>query len=301
MPDRNKQVQITEFTDPVCTWCWGSEPVLRKLKTRFGDQIKISFTMGGLVEDIREFYDRANDIGGDPERSNQKIIEHWREASKRHGMPVKSDGFRLFTDAHPSSYPQNIAYKAAQMQSETSAHKFLRRMREATAAEARQTNKQEVLIELASEAGLDVAAFIERLKDGSAGEAFMDDLAKTREYGIQGFPSFLLTYGEKEMVFRGYKSYEVLSTVARRLSNGSVEEKEVEKSEEEILQFIEEFESVAPVELQMVFDLSSQELRSVIEFVMRQDNISRVKTGNGYILRAAKKGLLCDPDTGMCS
>ena len=24
----NKIIEIIEFTDPVCTWCWGSEPVL---------------------------------------------------------------------------------------------------------------------------------------------------------------------------------------------------------------------------------------------------------------------------------
>lgn len=27
--------EIIEFTDPVCTWCWGSEAVLRKLEARF--------------------------------------------------------------------------------------------------------------------------------------------------------------------------------------------------------------------------------------------------------------------------
>jgi len=93
--------------------------------------------MGGLVGDIREFYDRANGIGGDPDESNENIAKHWLEASGKHGMPVRTEGFQLFTDDHPSSYPQNIAYKAAQMQDEELANKFLRRMREATATEAR--------------------------------------------------------------------------------------------------------------------------------------------------------------------
>lgn len=30
----NKKVEIIEFTDPACTWCWGSELVLRKLKAK---------------------------------------------------------------------------------------------------------------------------------------------------------------------------------------------------------------------------------------------------------------------------
>jgi hypothetical protein len=72
----DKMIEIIEFTDPVCTWCWGSEPVLRKLETRFGEQVKISYIMGGLVQDITSFYDSYNDIGGDPDRSNRNIAKH---------------------------------------------------------------------------------------------------------------------------------------------------------------------------------------------------------------------------------
>src|SRR6185369_4831928 len=142
----NNVVEIIEFTDPVCTWCWGSEPVLRKLETRFGEQVKISFVMAGLVKDITSFYDRYNDIGGDPARSNTNIARHWLEASERHGMPVQSEGFKLFSKEYPSTYPQNIAYKAAQLQDQLLANRFLRRIREASAAEAKLTNTTEVLV-----------------------------------------------------------------------------------------------------------------------------------------------------------
>lgn len=47
--------------------------------------------MGGLVEEIRAFYDSNNDIGGDIERSNKQITKHWLEAFERHGMPVYND------------------------------------------------------------------------------------------------------------------------------------------------------------------------------------------------------------------
>jgi protein-disulfide isomerase-like protein with CxxC motif len=54
MPEK-PWVEIIEFTDPVCTWCWGSEPILRKLETHYEDQIRLCFVMGGLVKDIRDF------------------------------------------------------------------------------------------------------------------------------------------------------------------------------------------------------------------------------------------------------
>ena len=224
----SKIIEIVEFTDPVCTWCWGSEPVLRKLETRFGGQVKISYIMGGLVQDITAFYDSYNDIGGDPDRSNKNIAKHWLEASARHGMPVKIEGFKLFSREHPSTYPQNIAYKAAQMQDQTLANKFLRRIREASAAEARQTNTTEVLLELASEAGLDIARFLDDFTHyGSAQRAFEQDLAATAKYGARGFPSFLVNYEEKEMVVRGYKRYEEFKALIGHLTDGEIQERPV--------------------------------------------------------------------------
>ena len=46
------KVRISVFADPVCTWCWGSVPVLRALEYRYGDQLDITYVMGGMIVDI---------------------------------------------------------------------------------------------------------------------------------------------------------------------------------------------------------------------------------------------------------
>ena len=48
------KVKITIFTDPLCPWCWGEEPFLRKLETHFPQQIEFHSIMGGLVEDLNK-------------------------------------------------------------------------------------------------------------------------------------------------------------------------------------------------------------------------------------------------------
>jgi protein-disulfide isomerase-like protein with CxxC motif len=68
------RIEITEFTDPYCTWCWGSEPVLRHALEAYGEQISLRFVMGGLVEDRTTFYNPANGIGG--EQWEQQIAAH---------------------------------------------------------------------------------------------------------------------------------------------------------------------------------------------------------------------------------
>ncbi len=128
--------------------------MLRKLQVGYGDQVRIRPVMGGLVEDIRAFYDSANAIGGDPERSNAQIAAHWLVASQGHGMPVRTEGFRLFTVEVVSTYPQNIAVKAAELTAPALGARYLRRLREASAAEARATGRREVLIETLSEGAL---------------------------------------------------------------------------------------------------------------------------------------------------
>ncbi|MBK5239643.1 DsbA family protein [Clostridium sp.] len=296
-----KKLEIIEFTDPVCTWCWGSEPILRKIETRFGNQVKIKYVMGGLVKDIRDFYDSYNHIGGDAERSNQEIAKHWFGASSRHGMPVKVEGFKLFSEDHPSTYPQNIAFKAAQFENQQLADKFLRRMREASASEAKQTNKQEILIELASEVGLDIAQFISRIEDGSAETEFKKDLQTTRKYGVSGFPAFLIRYGEKEMLIKSFQGFEAFKSIIQSVTNHEIIDTVPEKTEENLLMFIRKYGRVAPVEIQLSFDLNEVEVNELLEQLIEKNLCRKVAAGNGSFIEAMNNPTSCDIITGICA
>lgn len=296
-----QQVEIIAFTDPVCTWCWGSEPVLRKLQVWYGNQVRITPVMGGLVEDIRDFYDSANAIGGDPEKSNAQIARHWVDASARHGMPVQIEGFRLFSKDTVSTYPQNIAYKAVELCHPELASKFLRRVREASAAEARETGRREVLIELANEVGVDVAAFISHLDDDSAAKAFRSDLATTRHYGARGFPTFLVRWGNKELMLRGYQSFSSLSAVISSLSEGKLQATPPEKTAESILNFVENFGRAATVEITSAFDLSQQEWASLLSEPSIQQKLHYLPAGNGGFWDLRIERGTCDPVTRTCA
>ena len=57
-------ITITCYSDPYCTWCWGSEPMLTKLRAIYGQAIGVRVVMGGLVRDIAQFRHPANNIGG---------------------------------------------------------------------------------------------------------------------------------------------------------------------------------------------------------------------------------------------
>jgi putative protein-disulfide isomerase len=277
-------LSIIEFTDPVCTWCWGSEPILRNIKVHYKDQVEIGFIMGGLVPDIRDFYDEMNRIGGDPLESNKQITRHWEEASAIHGMPMRREGFALFSAEYPSSYPQNIAYKAAQFQGRDLADRYLRRLREATEAEARLTNHVEVLVELANDSGLDVSRFIADFQNGSAEQAFRADLERTKAYQVTGFPTFLIRYGTKEMVLRGFQHYQTFRGMIKMMSLGAIQEIHVGHEIEDVLDFVATYLRVTPKEIEEVFEFTKTQTTAMIAQMEQNRWVHVVPAGNGVFI-----------------
>jgi hypothetical protein len=146
----------------------------------------------------------------------------------------------------------------------------------AIATEARQTNRRDELVGLASEVGLDIAAFIQRLDDGSARKEFEEDLRIARKYHIRAFPSFRLSYKHEYMMLHGYQSYEALKALIENTTEGAIAEGPVQKSEQAVLEFINQFESVAPVEIKTAFDLTDKEVDCLVNPLFDQEKIRKV-------------------------
>ena len=291
-------IEIVEFTDPYCTWCWGSEPVLRKLKWVYGDQIRISYKMGGLVKDIREFYDPLNNIGGD--LWYLQVAEHWLEASSRHGMPVDIRQFTEYHNEFTSTWPANIAVKAAELQNKNLAWKYLRRLREAAAAEAIPIHRLEEQLRLAEECGLDAYKMKEDIERGVAYNEFMKDIKECQERGITGFPTFLMKRlkDNYEIITAGYMRYSVFKEILEKLTNNELKEKRIEFKEKEVLSFINFWGRVATQEIAVLGNITKYDVRSFLKNLESKGLIESQKAGNDYFWKVKS---FCDPETGICS
>ena len=96
------KITVYQFTDPVCIWCWGNEPVMRAIDYLYGDKVDTEYIMGGLVEDIATLFE-DRDSGEDAIASaNERMHRNWIAASARHGMPVTADRITLFSREQPS-------------------------------------------------------------------------------------------------------------------------------------------------------------------------------------------------------
>jgi putative protein-disulfide isomerase len=157
-------VRLRYYTDPACSASWAAEPRLRRLIVEFGDQLEISYVMGGLA---REF-----------EADRSALVIAWLDDAAASGMPLDpriwdSDGVR-------STYPACIAFRAAAEQGPAAGERYLRVLREGFMCHGRKLDGPEALVAEARRAGLDVRRFRIDLESNAILEAFGGDLEESR-------------------------------------------------------------------------------------------------------------------------
>ncbi len=205
-------IDITYYTDPLCSWSWAFEPQWRRLRYAFGDQVHWRYVMGGMIANWQSFGDPLNDISRPPQMG-----PHWLQVKYLSGMPINEQIWH--TDPPESSYPACIAVKAAERQGPAVGEAYLRRLREAVMLEQRNIARREVLVELAAttatpqlaDSTLDVDRFQADLDNPTTLDAFQDDLKDARYRDIGRFPTLLLRAASgRAIIIVGYRPYEVL-------------------------------------------------------------------------------------------
>lgn len=114
-------VEVVEYSDPWCSWAWGTEPKLRRLRWRHGDQLDWRTVMGDLVTDrLKERPDF------DAARAAPKTATYWQKVHEHTGMPWPV-GLRRTPRL---SAIAGQAVKASQLQSDAASAALLRAIRE---------------------------------------------------------------------------------------------------------------------------------------------------------------------------
>lgn len=186
-------VRLRCFTDPACPASWGSEPALRRLIVEFGDEVEITYVMGGLAREL--------------EPPHERRVRDWLDLADRSGMPV--DPRLWFEGPIGSTYPACMAVKAAAEQGSEAEARYLRALREGLMCFRRKLDGTEALVEEARGAGLDVQRFRVDLGSHAIVEAFGADLEATRG-GAFELPSFELG----GVVVSGAAGYDALRAAA---------------------------------------------------------------------------------------
>ncbi len=172
-------VEVRYYTDPACSWSWGTEPKLRRLIWEFDGELEFVWVMGGLARRYgSEYRDEEGRIGSGPD-CFADLMSHWLDVAGKTGMPCDP---RLWTESPiESTYPACMAVKAASEQGWEAGYRYLRRLREGLMCERLRLDHPSALLAEAAPAGLDPQRFEIDLASHATAEAFEADLEEVRE------------------------------------------------------------------------------------------------------------------------
>ncbi len=142
--EEDETVVVVQEVDALSAMSWGVQPVMKRVEESYGEEIEL-------------FYKPAPVREIDPEQEKQK----WIDAGQQFGMPVDPS---FWEDNPPESTELvNKAFEAAIQQYR--GMDYIRALWRRGVAAGRDINDEDVLIDLASETGLDRKRFEEDLDD----------------------------------------------------------------------------------------------------------------------------------------
>jgi predicted DsbA family dithiol-disulfide isomerase len=233
-------IDVVEFTDPGCSWAWGTEPKLRALRWRFGDRVRWRRVMGALVGDMENLVDGAYD----PVRLAQRYGGYWEQVGGYTGMPYPAKLPRMYRSTEPACR----AVQAAGLQSEEIAQRVLRRLREAIFVFGEPPDTLEhILAAVRGVPDLDVQRLERDYGSDVAEKVFKEDWDETRrpnEYvmNLEGdrpgigrakhteghwryvFPTVIFRAGDAESTVPGWCDYDEYTQAMEQVAPGSLED-----------------------------------------------------------------------------
>lgn len=182
--------------DPMCSWCWGFAPVLRKIRES-APELELRLVPGGLRPGQRTLLDAA---------ARAALAEHWEAVHIASAQPF----------AHPDQLPAEFVYntepacRALIVGRELDSQRvwaLLEAIQQAFYVEARDVGQASVLLALAESTGYNPQAFAEQFDAELTRAAIAADFSWTRDLGIDGFPTLLgQRNGQLALLANGYQS-----------------------------------------------------------------------------------------------
>lgn len=197
------------FTDPMCSWCYGFGPVIRRLADTFGARIPLQIVPGGL----RPGETRALT----PQRADD-IVHHWHLVEAETGRDFDPTFFKRNAGFVYDTFPASRAVTAAGRVAPDRALAYLDELQCLFYAKGEDPRSEATQVAAAGAAGVPVEEFLRSLHDADTEALTRAGFARFQSLGGMGFPFLLLETSERpRIVSIGYQSYEHLEGVVRNI------------------------------------------------------------------------------------
>ena len=175
--------ELIYVADPMCSWCWGFAPSIRRLRLDSPNAFRYSLVVGGLRtgNSALELTDHVVDY----------LKNAWRDVERRSGQPFSHDyldrrGFVYDTE------PACRAVVAARMLKPDVVFDYNEALQDAFYRRSLDPTSPESFRRVARETGLPEDRFEEHFMSDDVARAARLDFELARRLGVNGFPSVLI-------------------------------------------------------------------------------------------------------------
>ena len=179
-------VQLYYLHDPMCSWCWGFTPTWNKVKEALEDKVKVTYLLGGLALDNDE----------DMTLQTQNYVQsNWRRIEEK--IPGTKFNYDFWIKCKPrrSTYPACRAVISARIQSPDCETSMIRAIQKCYYLDAQNPSKEDVLVSLAIELGLDAEKFQLDLRSEKVNKMLLAEISLAKSLGMSRMPSLSLQTG----------------------------------------------------------------------------------------------------------
>ena len=190
--------------DPMCSWCYGFGPELRKLR----DELKgvpFRMIMGGLRDG--EIFDECK---------LQDHLGYWQAVHEATGLPFDDTALSQ-PNFNYTTEPACRAVVTVRSLDKGSEYAMYSALQKAFYAEGRDVTQEDVLTEVAASIGIDKTTYKEQFRSEAMKKVTAADKQRAGTYGVSSFPTLIIIDKQGHMSqVRGYKKYEELITLIKR-------------------------------------------------------------------------------------
>jgi len=193
-------MRLLYVADPMCSWCYGFGPELRKLLSARPD-LELQLVMGGLRPYNRDPMSPA---------FLEMLQEHWAHVARASGLEVNPEALRIEGFVYDTE-PACRGVVTARSIDATKAFNYYSLVQVSFYRDARDVTREDILVELARDAGYDESLFAATLRSEPAKRVTMHDFETSQRLGVSGFPTLAVGYeDELFLVTSGWVSADVL-------------------------------------------------------------------------------------------
>ncbi len=211
-------LEVDYYTDLLCVWAWIAQHRIDELEKEWGERIRLRHHCVNVFGDtLNRIGDKWSDRGGD-----EGFAEHVEESAAPYEYaPINP---AIWRDVRPyTSATAHLVLKAAELQkSADDANKLAVVLRKSFFVEALDIGSVQVVLKIASDAGLDPVDLQSRIESGQALAAMAADYDRARGLNIKGSPCWVLNSGRQ--ILYGNVGYRILSANIEELLKSPVDE-----------------------------------------------------------------------------